>query len=36
MRSSLLDYAFSVFAFRKTAVGLRVKSNLNFSKGYQI
>ena len=25
MRSSLLDYAFSVLAFYKTAVGLRVK-----------
>ena len=25
MRSSLLDYAFSVLAFYKTAAGLRVK-----------
>ena len=28
MRSSLLDYAFSVLAFYKTAVGLRVNSKL--------
>ena len=28
MQSSLLDYAFSVLAFYKTAAGLRVKSSL--------
>ena len=28
MRSSLLDYAFSVLAFYKTAAGLRVKDKI--------
>ena len=31
MRSSLLDYAFSVLAFYKTAAGLRVKDVSSFS-----
>ena len=36
MRSSLLDYAFSVLAFYETAAGLRVKCTKSLNKLYRI